>query len=302
MAEKIKVLMVDDEEKFRETTARLLTRKGFYTTIAGTGEEAMDIIRDNPQDVVVLDIRMPGMDGHEALKRIREIQPDVQIIMLTGHGGSDSAKLARDRGAFDYLNKPCDVDLLASKIIDAHKARVFGDDMDIREKSARDIMIHIADYTRINERYTVAQAIAALKKSFEGFMASSRLMETGHRSVLVFDDQNELAGILSIQDLIAGVRPAYLTAPKPSTADSVQFSPLFWEGLFKTQVRAMAHKPVSELMSDPPISVDGDTKLMEIADLMIRNNTRRIVVTEKGRVIGVVREQELFFEMANIIL
>jgi len=104
MAKKIHVMMVDDEEQFRATTSRLLQKRGYETTIAGTGEEAIAILKERPQDVVVLDIKMPGMDGHQALSQIKEINPDTQVIMLTGHGTPDSAKESLVRNAFDYLS------------------------------------------------------------------------------------------------------------------------------------------------------------------------------------------------------
>jgi predicted transcriptional regulator len=85
-------------------------------------------------------------------------------------------------------------------------------------------------------------------------------------------------------------------------ADSMQFSPMFWSGLFSTQARALALKKVGEVMSESPPSVDEDTNLMEIADLMYREQLRRVIVRSKGNVIGIVREQEIFFEMARIIL
>ena len=120
MSETIKVLMVDDEEQFRETTKKLLKRRGFETLLAGSGEEAIDKLKENP-DVVVLDIKMPGMDGHQALKEIKRHSPDLPVIMLTGHGARPSAREALVEGAFDYLSKPCDMDLLGSKISEAYR-------------------------------------------------------------------------------------------------------------------------------------------------------------------------------------
>ncbi|MEA1947088.1 MAG: response regulator, partial [Thermodesulfobacteriota bacterium] len=105
MKEKIKLLMVDDEEQFRATTKKILDKKGFDTIVAESGEEAIDKIKENP-DVVILDIRMPGIDGHEALRQIKKLKPDLPVIMLTGHGAMPSAKEALATGAFDYLSKP----------------------------------------------------------------------------------------------------------------------------------------------------------------------------------------------------
>lgn len=85
MSKKIKVLMVDDEKQFRATTKKILNKKGFETVLAGSGEEAIKKLQEHP-DVVILDIKMPGMDGHQALKEIKKISPDLPIIMLTGHG------------------------------------------------------------------------------------------------------------------------------------------------------------------------------------------------------------------------
>ena len=107
MSRKIKVLMVDDEAQFRATTERILTRRGFDTLLAGSGEEAIDKLNENP-DVVVLDIKMPGMDGHATLREIKNRKPDLPVIMLTGHGALPSAREAREKGAYDYLTKPCD--------------------------------------------------------------------------------------------------------------------------------------------------------------------------------------------------
>lgn len=301
MSEKIKVLMVDDEAQFRATTSKILTKKGFETTMAGSGEEAIEILKETPHDVVILDIKMPGMGGQEALKHIKKIKKDIQVIMLTGHGSPDSAQESWEEGAFDYLNKPCDVDLLAAKINDAYTIAKKGT-VKREEKKARDIMIHIEDYTILNVNDTVRDAILGLKKSFEGFISSGRLMETGHRSLLVHDDNNELVGIVSILDLIAAIRPAYLRAAKPSMADSVQYSPMFWSGLFTAQVKMLAKKKISDVMSESPPSVDENTNLMEVADTMFTQKIRRLLITRNKKVIGIIREQELFFEIANIIL
>jgi len=297
--EKIKVLMVDDEEQFRETTAKILTRRGYQTTVAGSGPEAIAVLKKTPQDVVVLDIRMPGMSGEEALAEIRKIDPKVQVIMLTGHGGIDSARESLKHGAFDYLTKPCDLDRLTARINDAFTAAQKGKRV---EKKARDIMIPLEDYTTVGPEASVKEGIEKLRQSFEGLVSTSRLMQTGHRSILVLDQNGTLVGVLSIMDLIAALRPAYLSAPKPSMADMVEFSAMFWSGLFTSQAKAAAQKKVEDIMSPAPPSVDEEANLMEIANLLYEKECRRLVVVRKGKVIGVVREQEIFFEAANIIL
>jgi len=300
MAEKIKVLMVDDEEQFRSTTSKILTRKGYETTMAASGEEAIEALKKSKQDVVILDMKMPGMDGNQTLAELRKIDPDLPVIMLTGHGTLDSAKMSLKRGAFDYLSKPCDIDLLASKINDAYEFGR-GGFREKEEKKASDIMIPLEEYTSISADSTVKDAIGALKKSYESFLSSGKVMEYGHRSILVFDTRGRLSGILSILDLIKALRPAYLTAPKPSMADALRYSTMFWSGLFTSQAKGLVNKKVSDIMSEPPLTIEEDANLMEIAEMMVTEKARRVAVTRKGKVIGVVREQELFFEIVRIV-
>ncbi len=299
MTEKIKVLMVDDEDQFRSTTAKILSRKGYDTTMAASGEEALEILETSDQDVVVLDIKMPGMDGHEVLVRIKEMRPDIQVIMLTGHGTMDSAKESLKHKAFEYLNKPCDIDLLTAKINDAYRISKGGIS---EEKTARDIMIPLKEYTTIKADSTVREGIEHLKRSYEDFVATGRIMETGHRSILVFNLEGVLVGILSILDLIQALRPAYLSAPKPSMADSLHYSPMFWSGLFTSQAKALLKMKVWDVMSEPPPMVEEDANLMEIAEIMYTTGARRLGVIGREKVVGVVREQEIFFEIAGIAL
>jgi ActR/RegA family two-component response regulator len=291
--------MVDDEEQFRVTTARILTRRGYETTVAASGEEALEILRRTPQDVVILDIKMTGMDGHETLANIKKGRPEAQVIMLTGYGTLASAKQSRERDAFDYLNKPCDIDLLDSKIREAYAAT--HKEAAKEEKVAKDIMISIDDYTTIDVDSTIKEGIEQLKASFRALASTSRIMETGHRSIIVFEQGKKMVGILSIRDLIRGLQPPYLSAPKPSTADSMEYSPMFWTGLFTSQVKALKDKKVGELMSEPPPEVDESTNLMEVANLMHRKQVRRLIVASKGTVVGIVREQEIFFELGRIL-
>jgi len=297
MKEKIKVLMVDDEEQFRATTQKLLDRRGFHTILAGNGEEAIDKLKEDP-DVIILDIKMPGMDGHVTLSQIKKTRPDMQVIMLTGHGAMESAKESLTHGAFDYLNKPCEMDLLVSRINDAYMGTHKGTK---EEKRAGDIMISLEDYTTIDAESTIKEGIKRLKRSYGGSVSTSRIMETGHRSILVFERKGEMIGILGILDLIKAIRPSYLSAPKPSTADSMEYSPMFWAGLFTSRAKALINVKIGDIMSKAPPSVDEETNLMEVADLIYSKQIRRVVVTRKGKVIGVVREQELFFEMARMM-
>jgi len=296
----IKVLMVDDEEQFRATTKKILDKRGFDTIVAESGEEAIDKIKENP-DVVILDIKMPGIDGHEALKEIKKLKPDLPVIMLTGHGAMPSAREALAAGAFDYLSKPCDIDLLASKITDAFRQTTTRDVPVPPEKTVAEVMIPLEYYTTLTEENTVHDAIEKLKASFSAKVSTSRLMETGHRSVLVLDENGEAKGMVAILDLLFAIMPAYLSAPKPSMADSMQYSTMFWSGMFNREVRQLAVKKIKDVMSPVPISIDADANLMEAAYMMVDKKERRLVVMSKGAVVGIIREQDLFFEIEKVI-
>jgi len=298
MSDKIKVLMVDDEEQFRTTTEKILQRKGFDTVLAASGEEAIDKLDEHP-DVVILDVKMPGMDGHQALEEIKKHSPDLPVIMLTGHGALPSAKDALDKGAFDYLAKPCDINILGAKIEDA--CRHAEDPKAFEEKRVMGAMVPLQEYTTVSAEESVKDAIFKLKASFTSKLSTSRLMETGHRSVLVMDDRDNVMGILAIRDLLGLVLPSYLTAPKPSMADSIQYSPMFWQGMFIKEVKQKSEIRIEDVMSPAPLTIEGTASLMEAAYMMIKNNARRLVVEVAGKVTGVIREQDLFFEMERIL-
>ena len=298
MSQKIKVLMVDDEAQFRATTERILTRRGFQTIMAASGEEALKKLDEKP-DVVVLDIKMPGMDGHETLHEIKKRLPDLPVIILTGHGALPSAREAREKGAFDYLTKPCDIDTLAAKISEAHRQELHEEVP--AEKTVREAMIPIEDYTTLNQDSTIKEAIDKLRESFLAKVSTSRIMETGHRSILVFDNRGKIIGILAIIDLLQAIMPGYLSAPKPSTADSIQYSPMFWSGMFQREVIRLADKKIKDIMSPAPLTIDAKANLMEAAYTMVYHAKRRLAVMDSGEVIGIIREQDLFFEIEKIL-
>jgi CheY-like chemotaxis protein len=298
MRKGIKVLMVDDEAQFRSTTQKILNKKGFDTILAANGQEALEQLGQDP-DVVVLDVKMPGMDGHEVLKEIKKRKPDLPVIMLTGHGKVPSAQEALKHGAFDYLAKPCDIDLLSAKVFEAHH---FGHmDKPLEERLVRDVMIPITDYTTITEEQSVGEAVRKLRESFSAAVCTSRLMETGHRSILVFDRQGRVKGMLAIVDLLRAIMPAYLSAPKPSMADAIQYSPMFWRGAFNREIELVARRRVGEIMAPAPMTINDDANLMEAAYTMVTCKMRRMVVMRGGEVAGIVREQDLFFEIERVL-
>lgn len=127
--EKPKMMLVDDEERFLSTTRKLLERKAFEVWTASSGGQALEMLRKHPVHVVILDVKMPGMDGVATLREIKRQFPMVEVIMLTGHATVESAIEGLKSGAADYLMKPADLEDIIEKATDAFNRRV-----DIEEK------------------------------------------------------------------------------------------------------------------------------------------------------------------------
>lgn len=115
-----RVLLVDDEAPFIDTLSKRLVKRGLTVSTANSGQEALEKLGSGEAiDVIVLDVKMPGMDGIETLKAIKNTNPLIEVIMLTGHATVGSAIDGMKLGALDYLMKPCDLDLLMAKVQEA---------------------------------------------------------------------------------------------------------------------------------------------------------------------------------------
>jgi DNA-binding response OmpR family regulator len=110
------VLIIDDEERFLQTTQKLLEKQGYTVYTATDGLRGITRLKGKRIDVVILDVKMPGMDGVEVLRKIKTDFPLVEVVMLTGHSTVESAIEGLKLGAFDYLTKPCDIPVLIQKI------------------------------------------------------------------------------------------------------------------------------------------------------------------------------------------
>lgn len=117
------ILLIDDEMDYLVPLAKRMRKRDFKVFTVGNGFDALNILKDEPIDVVVLDIKMPGMDGNQVLKEIKDKFPLIEVIMLTGHADMDIALEVMEHGAFDYLTKPIDFDELIYKIQDALKKK-----------------------------------------------------------------------------------------------------------------------------------------------------------------------------------
>ncbi len=114
----IKVLIADDEVEFASTLVTRLQLRKFNTTMVTSGEATLRAIKDDHPDVLLLDLKMPDLDGLEVLAKLKEEYADIQVIILTGHGSFDVGREGMELGAFDYIMKPVDLSRLI-KIIEA---------------------------------------------------------------------------------------------------------------------------------------------------------------------------------------
>ena len=111
-----KILLVDDEREFVQTLSERLLMRDLGSAVAYDGESALEVAREDEPDVMILDLKMPGIDGIEVLRRVKATQPQIEVIILTGHGSEADRELCMQLGAFAYLQKPVDVEELSATI------------------------------------------------------------------------------------------------------------------------------------------------------------------------------------------
>ncbi len=124
MAERIRILIVDDEVRFLQTLAQRLSLRDFDVTPFSDGRDAVEAARQQTFDIALLDLKMPGMAGEQVLAALKAEHPEMEIVILTGHGSIDSAVDATRSGAYRYLQKPCETDTLMNVLRDAYQHRV----------------------------------------------------------------------------------------------------------------------------------------------------------------------------------
>ncbi len=129
-----KILLVDDEVVFTKNMSKLLTNRGYHVTAVNSGDSAVRSLQEQGFDVIVLDLKMPGMDGIATLKEIKKLGLFTQTLILTGHGSIDTALEAIKLGAYDYLTKPCEIDELVTKIEGAWEKKDRAEQKELQDK------------------------------------------------------------------------------------------------------------------------------------------------------------------------
>jgi DNA-binding NtrC family response regulator len=124
LEDKINLLIVDDEEQFLNSIRRSLELRDFNVTTVNRGQKALEVARNQPIDIALVDLKMPGMDGQETLEALKKEHKWMEIVILTGHGTIDSAASCSRSGAYSYLQKPYELDQLLSTLVSAYKTVV----------------------------------------------------------------------------------------------------------------------------------------------------------------------------------
>lgn len=143
--DRIRLLLVDDEVEFLEVTSKALTRRGFTIGLAHDGETALRILSRQSYDVVVMDVKMPGIDGVDAFRQIHQLYPNLPVILLTGHGTIQQAFETSRDGIFEYLTKPCDIEAIADTARRAHEQHPMGQEASPVEDEDRPIRLLLVD-------------------------------------------------------------------------------------------------------------------------------------------------------------
>ena len=158
--EKLKVLLVDDEKEFVDSLSERLELRNIDPEIAYDGEQAIRAVEEGNPDLMVLDLRMPGINGIEVLRKVKKTNPDVQVVVLTGHGTDKEEKIAKKLGAVAYLKKPVDVDKLVRTMNKAWK----------RLKQSRrsiDAVIMAAAFAQAGEREMARETLDEFTKEMD---------------------------------------------------------------------------------------------------------------------------------------
>lgn len=277
MGEKlIRVLLIDDEERFVLNLAKLMRGRGFDVVTAFDGPSGI-AAAEQGADVVVLDVKMPGMDGIETLQRIKQADPETEVLMLTGHADVETGIEAMRAGALDYLMKPCDIDDLIAKIREAHE--IGG------------IKRHPVLWPRrlVKEitwpSFVRLEAEDPLSRALEVFTRQAGI--SSREELYILDAEDRLQGVMTRRDLVAAARP-----------DPPQ-APVSWEEL-AAHPQWLPDRPLAAVMrTGHPVAADPEADLAETARRMLEAKVRCLPVIENGRVTGIVRLSDALAHLAR---
>jgi DNA-binding response OmpR family regulator len=305
------IMLVDDEVDFVESTSTRLQKRNFRTISAASGEQCLEKLAVYPEvDVIVLDVRMPGMDGAETLKKIKEVSPLIEVIMLTGHATVESGIEGLKRGAFDYLVKPCQIEELVAKITAAaqkrraHENKGDGAEHFMETSTLRELMVPLSQYASVSEDASIFEAVNALEEAQNTYHPG----RYRHRAVLVLGKGNRVTGKLSQHDIIQALEPQRSgdIALQKSAHDHFGFSRSFiasasfqfdaWDRPLQNLYRKAMDQKVKTFMHTPTKGeyVEITETINETIHRLILGKHHSLLVTENGIIVGIVRLTDVF--------
>lgn len=156
---KINILIVDDEEHFLNSIKKRLEARDFKVVAVDRGEKAIEAARDNPIDIALVDLKMPGMRGEETLKILKKEHKWMEIVMLTGHGSVESAVECVQDGAYKYLQKPCELDTLLDVLKDAYQKKVMN-----KQKLEKEKLDELMKFSQANSPLEILRKLKEIDK------------------------------------------------------------------------------------------------------------------------------------------
>ena len=279
-----RLLLVDDEEEFRRATAPALGRRGFAVSEAADGAEALAAIRREPPDVVVLDLKMPGLDGIGVLQEIRRLSATLPVLILTGHGSLDSALSGIRLEIVDFLQKPVDVDELAERL---HALLARGPQGGLREKTIAELLASPDRYRSLQADQPVRDAVEALHTAFHGDPVAG--FEPGLRSILIRDGDGRFLGLVRFGDLIKLVLPEFLEGSPYST---------YFTGMFLAQCKLLGQRRVGDMLGEL-VTVDVNAPLLQAVHVMAEHGLINLPVMDGGKLVGILRQRDVVLQIAR---
>jgi CheY-like chemotaxis protein len=281
----IRLLLVDDELDFRNAAGRALRRQGFQVSEAGSGEHALELLPLDRPDIVILDLKMGGMDGIETLEQIRRVDRDLPVLILTGHGRYEHALAGIQLGVVDFVQKPVDLEILGARV----RELVRGGKRPLREKSLEELMVPEALYRRIDVELTIRDAVVALQEVQRRELIPGDT-DRGRRTLVAVDGEGRFEGLIRAEDIVRVTVPSFLVESPYSS---------YFTGMFLAQAKVVGRIPLREILRNPP-TLDADAPLMEAAYWVVSRRLSHLPILRNGELVGILRPEDLLQEIANL--